>query len=634
MPGSPGREQRRFIPELSKSQREAADFRDGVCVVAAVPGSGKTLTMAGRIGILVRERGVSPEHILGLAFTRSAARAMRSHLDSVLGSRARLVTLATVHSFCYMLLTRETGRFELIREARQLALIREILRDHPFRDLQPGAILREISLARNNMLTPGEFRVLHEHDPDFHRIALIMETYRRRKQDRGWLDFDDLLLETIRLLRDRPELGRRRRERYRHILVDEFQDTSPAQAAVIRLLYDGAPGSSLWVCGDDWQSIYSFNGASVGNLLEFRNIFPGAAIFTLPENYRSTPQILDACRNLIRHNRRSMEKPLLPVCPPGPPVLVIESESEEDEAAVIASEILTRRAEGRAWGDMAVLYRSNYQSRVIEECFERFGIPYRTERGADFYRRPEVSTLIDLLRYIEDRDSEEGDRALRRVLESPRIGVGKRFSRIVAQSDFEGEVPFRRGIRESEIPDHRVRRRVEMLSGTLDFLAAESQLIPPAELIGKLRAALNYDRSFTGDEVPGPDDARVQNINQLQLAAVKYTSLRDFLAFTGRMERATGPDRNQGVRLMTVHRSKGLEFPVVFVAGMVEGVLPARKGDLEEERRVCFVAISRAGSELILSVSRTHLGRLTTPSLFVDEIAGRNSRKHDCNFAT
>ncbi len=622
MHGSPNANRKLSGPRLNDRQREAATFHSGACIVAAVPGSGKTLTMAERITFLIREHGYPPECMLGLSFTRNAARAMREHLLAVLGPLAGRVTLSTMHSFCYSLLIREHGRFELLRGSGQIAVIRSILRDLFLPGLSAGAALREISLARNNLVSSEEFRALHEHDPGSRRLIPVMEQYERRKKEMGAFDFDDLLLETVRLFQEHPDMAKTFRQRFRHVLVDEFQDISPAQAEVIRSLYDGSPDSSLWVCGDDWQSIYSFNGAGAGGMRGFRTLYPSVRVVNLTDNYRSTPEILDACQSLIGHASQGMDKKLCALRASGAPVRVLTSESEEEEAELVASRIVSLHREGCSWNDIAVLFRSNYQSRAIEEGLERAGVPYRTGSGGVFFRRPEVRVLLDYLNCIRAPDSEEAGDALRRILNVPYRGLGKdHIRRLDAHAAGNGVNVFE-SLREMDWLTPKLETRAAELADLIDTFALSAKTLSPAEIIGRLRIALRYDRYLTERETPGPDNTRVQNINQLQFAALKHASLDSFLDHTDRMARVAEAESGTGVHLMTIHRSKGLEFPIVFVTGMVDGVLPARKGDPEEERRICFVAFSRAEDTLYLSVCRTWLGHPALRSPFVDEALG------------
>jgi DNA helicase-2/ATP-dependent DNA helicase PcrA len=287
---------------------------------------------------------------------------------------------------------------------------------------------------------------------------------------------------------------------------------------------------------------------------------------------------------------------------------------------VLASEIETLHTGGCPYQDIAVLYRSNFQSRVIEEAFLRLGIPYRSERGTDFYRRLEVRALADYLRCVLDPESENGARALRNVIDIPYRGLGKCFLRQLESFSRRKGISLFRGLREMEITNHRQRKSADELCSIIESISREAGSIPPAELIGRLRQSIRYDRFFAEEEIPGPDDARIQNINQFQFAAAGYDATADFLVHIDRLAGASKEGRGNGVRLMTVHRSKGLEFSVVFVAGMTDGIFPSGKGDIEEERRICFVAISRAKRKLFLSYTHTCFGRPVRRSQFIDEI--------------
>jgi DNA helicase-2/ATP-dependent DNA helicase PcrA len=415
------------VPELNREQEEAASFMDGICAVIAVPGSGKTRTMMERIGKLVKDHGIPPESVLGLTFTRNAAEEMKSRLIPVLGDQASRVMLSTLHSFCYWVLKSEGRVFEILSGKDQLIFMRNILKQLRIKNVSLGMALREISLAKNNLITVDEFRDLYEGDKIGSRISDIYETYDLQKTKKMLLDFDDLLFEVYKLFSSHPAIKEKYSDRFTHVLVDEFQDTNPVQMELLRSLTSSSvEGGSLWVCGDDWQSIYSFTGASVGNILNFGTSFEGSKIFILNLNYRSTPQILRACQNLIQHNVRKIEKTLETKNQDGDQVVVLESSNEEGEALNLVAEIsdlISRK--GYSHKDIAVLYRANFQSRVIEEVFSRLKIPYHIENGVGFYRRSEVKVLLDYLRLIVNPDSEQGDEALMSVINVPNRYVSR-----------------------------------------------------------------------------------------------------------------------------------------------------------------------------------------------------------------
>jgi DNA helicase-2/ATP-dependent DNA helicase PcrA len=610
--------------KLNKEQQAAADFLDGICVVVAVPGSGKTLTMTHRIGNLVKKHGVAPEHILGLTFTRNAADAMREKLLPVLNELSSRVHLATIHSFCHFLLRSEGRLFNILSGKEQIAFLRDVMKRLKVKELTTGMVLREISLAKNNLIDVEEFRALYEGDKTMLRVADIYEAYDQDKGKRLLLDFDDLLVDAHRLLTENEAVREKYRSIFRHLLVDEYQDTNPVQMEILKILVNAdEEGASFWACGDDWQAIYAFTGASVSNILNFRDMFPGAGQMILNLNYRSTPQILRACQNLIQHNIRKIDKELRTGNPDGEDVIVLESSSEETEALAVMSEIreLVERR-GYAHTDIAVLYRCNFQSRWLEECFLQHKIPYRIESGLCFYDRREVKILLDYLRVIVNPNSEGGDEALKTILNTPNRYIGRRF--IGELEDFKSDAGqhLYQKLKEMPIELPYIRKNVREFIQLIDPLIEDAENRHPSEVINFLRVTLDYDRAITDDDIPNPDDVKIENLNQLQLAASRFNSIQAFIDYTETFQDEAVSDSREGVRLMTIHKSKGLEFKIVMIVGLVENILPSKRGNLEEERRICFVACSRAQKMLYLSHSKTYLNQPATRSIFLDEILG------------
>jgi DNA helicase-2/ATP-dependent DNA helicase PcrA len=610
--------------KLNPEQQAAADFLDGVCVVVAVPGSGKTLTMTHRIGNLVNKHGIAPESILGLTFTRNAADAMREKLAPVLNDLACRVHLATIHSFCHFLLRSEGRLFNILSGKEQIIFMRDIMKRLRVKELTTGMVLREISLAKNNLIDVEEFRELYGDDKTMQKVAKIYEAYDLEKQKRLMLDFDDLLLDTYRLLNENELVREKYRGTFRHLLVDEYQDTNPVQMEILKILVNGSKtGASFWACGDDWQAIYAFTGASVAHILNFSDMFPGSDKMILNLNYRSTPQILRACQNLIQHNQKRIDKELRTGNPDGEDVIVLESSSEETEGLSLVNEIrelVDRR--GYAYADIAVLYRCNFQSRVIEEAFSQHTIPYHIENGLNFYDRREVRILLDYLRVITNPNSEEGDEALKSIINVPNRYIGRKFMAELDEFQPGSSLHLYDKLKSMPIELPYIRKNVREFIQLIDPLIQDAETLQPAELIQLLRNTLDYDRYITDDDMPSPDDVKIENLNQLVMAASRFNDIRSFLDYTHTFQNEAVSDNKEGVRLMTVHRSKGLEFPVVFLVGMVENILPSKKGNLEEERRICFVAISRAMKTLYLSHSLTYLGTPTKRSIFLDEILG------------
>ena len=613
--------------KLNKEQEAAADFLNGICVVVAVPGSGKTLTMTHRIGNLVKKHGISPENILGLTFTRNAAEAMREKLVPVLDDMASRVQLSTIHSFCHYLLRNEGVVFNVLSGKDQIVFLRDVMKRLRIKDLSIGMVLREISLAKNNLIDVDEFRALYEGDQSMLKVADIYESYDREKSKKFMLDFDDLLVETYRLLTNDQEVREKYRGTFRHLLVDEFQDVNPLQQSIFKILVDDSGnGTSFFVVGDDWQSIYGFTGASVANIINFKEEFPGAAQLILNLNYRSTPQILQACQDLIQHNQKKIEKELRTDNPAGDDVIVLESSSEETEALNLVSEIndLVERQDYE-YTDIVILYRCNFQSRVIEETLQQHQIPYEIQNGLCFYDRREVKILLDYLRLIANPLSAEGDEALRNVINVPNRYIGRRF--ISELDDFQGgsNMHLYEKLKAKPVELPYIRKNVREFIQFIDPLIVDSAKQQPSELIHLLRVALDYDRFITDDDMPSPDDVKIENLNQLQMAAARVNDIGSFLEYTETFQNESISDNKDGVRLMTIHKSKGLEFPIVFLVGLVENILPSKKGNLEEDRRICFVGMSRAMKLLYLSHSLTYLGQPAKRSIFLDEILGKKN---------
>ncbi len=579
--------------------------------------------MMERIGNLVKQYNVQPETIIGLTFNRNAAEQMRQRLVPVLGELAQRVTLSTIHSWCHYLLRTEGKVFEIISGKEQINMIRNLMKRKRL-DLSVGTILSEISLAKNNLIGVEEFRVLYESDKTMIKVANIYEAYEKEKAKKYLLDFDDLLLETYFLLNDNDAIREKYAGRYHHILIDEFQDTNPVQLEIIKLIVDTDNNNdkSYWIAGDDWQSIYSFAGASVNNILNFQSTFRSSTLFILNINYRSTPQILKACQNLISHNVRKIEKTLKTDNPEGDEVIVLESSSEEGEALCLVNEIndLVGQREYQ-YKDIAVLYRANFQSRVVEETFAQMKIPYYIENGLNFYQRSEVRYLLDYLRLINDPDSEEGDEALRSILNVPNRYISRKFLQELAEFSNKTNVHLYEGLKSMPVDLPYIRKNVKDFMQFISPLADYSPNLEPAEVISMIRSQLDYDRFITDEDIPTPDDVKIANLNQLQLSAARYSSIRDFLNYTDSFSEQMSNDK-EGIALMTIHKAKGLEFPVVFVIGLVEGITPTKKGDIEEERRIVFVAISRAMKILYISHSHTYMGQAAKKSLFIDEIMG------------
>ena len=374
------------------------------------------------------------------------------------------------------------------------------------------------------------------------------------------------------------------------------------------------------MCADDSQSIYSFTGASIGNILDFDKGFPGSRRFILDMNYRSTPEILACCQKLIDHNTRKIDKILRTGNPSGAGVVVIEATNEEDEAIQVVNEIRgLMETNPYRFKDMTVLYRANCLSRPIEDAFKQNSIPYHIENGSSFYQRHEVKVLLDYLRFINNPDTDEGDEALKSIVNIPNRYIGKTFMSGLEAYALNRNEHLYPALKHMPIAVPYLKKFVREFIGLIDPLIRDAKQMEPAEVLHVLREGLDYDRYISDDDVPGPDDSRIENVDQLQMVASKYRDISALLNFTETFKEENTNNKD-GVALMTVHKSKGLEFPVVFLIGMTEGVMPNKQGETEEERRIAFVGMSRARERLYLTCPKTSIGKNSQRSRFIDEV--------------
>ncbi len=607
--------------ELNEQQKEAADFMFGVASVIAIPGSGKTLTMTTRIANLIRN-GIAPEQILGLTFTRNAAKAMKDKLRSVLNDKVLNVTLTTIHAFCHRLLRDEGRTFEMLFGKRRIQLIQNVMKKNRIESVTANDALREISLAKSRLISPDRFPAIYGDSETMLAVADIYEKYEVEKRMRLLLDFDDLLMGAHGILREHEDICDRYRKTFPHILVDEYQDTNPAQMEILNLLAGNGDRSSFWICGDDWQSIYGFTGAAVENILDFAKDHPESTQFILDINYRSTPQIVEACQRLINHNDKKIDKTLNTINQDGENVMVLDGISEAGEAKKVVVEIkdLVERR-GFNHTDIAILYRANCQSRAIEEAFSKHDIPYRIEKKAGFYHRYEVTILLNYLWLINDPTSQRGEDALKTIINVPNRYIGHSFIRDLEIYTGKHKMHLYEGLKSMPVEIPYLQKNIRQFTELIDRFVHEKNWMEPVDIIYLVRNGLDFDKHIS-DEVADPLDGQDDSLDQLQRAAGNHSTLLGFLKYTETIRNGSGDDEN-GVSLMTVHKAKGLEFPVVFIIGLIEGVMPNANGNNEEERRIAFVAMSRAMKILYLSYSGRYIGRTSDPSSFITEALSR-----------
>ncbi len=638
-----------LLDGLNARQREAVTHAGSPLLIVAGAGSGKTRVLAHRIAWLLAERGVHPGEIMAITFTNKAANEMKARVDALVGRRATAMWVSTFHSMCVRILRREAkhlgvrSAFSVYDADDTRRLVALVVRDLDLdpRKFAPRAVAAQISNLKNELLSPDDAaaRAAVEYE---RRVAEVYGVYQARLRTANAFDFDDLIMETVSLLNRLPDVAEYYRRRFRHVLVDEYQDTNKAQYELVRELVgrvgDGtAPGAApaeLCVVGDSDQSIYAFRGADIRNIVEFEQDYPDARTILLEQNYRSTQRILSAANAVIARNPGRRDKRLWSDAGDGEKVVGYVADNEHDEAAFVAREIdrLVDAGEARN-SDIAVFYRTNSQSRVFEEVFLRVGLPYKVVGGVRFYERREVR---DALAYLRVLANPEDTVSLRRILNVPRRGIGDKAEDTVATWAERERVSFAAALRvAAETPERMpglATRSQRSIAGFVRLLDGLTELVeqdePTAEILEAVYARSGYTAELEASEDP-QDGSRLDNLAELVTVAREFAgdvavadlddsdveagapapgSLAAFLERVALVADADSvPDDDSGlVTLMTLHTAKGLEFPVVFLTGWEDGIFPHMRAlgdprELAEERRLAYVGITRAQQRLYLS---------------------------------
>ncbi len=612
---------------LNDRQKEAVLHTEGPLLVLAGAGSGKTRVLTHRIAYLIEEKGVNPWHILAITFTNKAAGEMRERVERMLEAGSDGVWVSTFHSMCVRILRRWADRigygtnFTIYDADDQKSLIKDICKQLQIdtKTLREKAILDAISSAKDELVSPEEYEKLTFPDYRGRKIAAAYKEYQAQLLKNNAMDFDDLINKTVELLADCPEALDHYQNRFRYIMVDEYQDTNTAQFRLVGLL--AKKNRNLCVVGDDDQSIYKFRGANIHNILDFEKTFPDAAVIRLEQNYRSTKNILDAANSVIRNNVGRKKKTLWTDQEPGEPIAVRQFMSAHDEAEYVAMDIQRCMGEsGIGYGDTAVLYRTNAQSRLFEEQFLHRNIPYRIVGGVNFYARKEIK---DLLAYLKTIDNAKDDLAVRRILNVPRRGIGTATVAKVQTYAMERGIGFYQALEcANDIPG--IGKAAKKLGEFVTFirtLRAQAEFVGVRELLETVIESTGYVRDL---QLEGTDEAesRIENVDELISKAASYEettkepSLSEFLEEVALVADIDSVGESEScVLLMTLHSAKGLEFPNVYLTGMEEGVFPSHVGydedpdAIEEERRLCYVGITRAMRRLTLSWARSRMIR-------------------------
>jgi|YelNatPaOPRAMG01_1025707.scaffolds.fasta_scaffold03070_18 DNA helicase-2/ATP-dependent DNA helicase PcrA len=629
-----------FLDELNPQQREAVLYTEAPLLVLAGAGSGKTRVITYKIAYLVRELDVPEEYILGVTFTNKAAGEMKTRVARLLEKTVADVWLGTFHSIAARILRRYShyiginNNFSILDEDDQVSLMKEVISELnlDIKRYAPGALLGRISQAKESLIDPvtfGEFVESYYESI----VAKAYKKYQERLLANQALDFDDLLFYLIKLFKDNEKILSYYQEKFRYILVDEYQDTNYAQYVIVFLLAQAY--RRLTVVGDDDQAIYSWRGADIRNILEFEKDFPGAKVIRLEENYRSTKNILNAANKVIVHNKSRKGKTLWTQNETGDKIRLYTANDETNEANFVVREIITlQKREGFNFGDFAVLYRTHAQSRPLEEAMIKNGIPYKIIGGIRFYQRKEIKDILSYLRFILNPSDSV---SLKRIINTPKRGIGNVTLLKIIEYSNQNNVDLIEAMRalSEEGLSGQVKNEVKNFIGLIKEFIAFSRLHSVQELLEEVLERTGYIKELSSLQT-AEAQMRIENVQELISVAKEYSeslqdsSLEGFMNYISLMSDIDAlEDTNSSVVLMTLHSAKGLEFPVVFITGMEEGVFPhsfslGEKEDLEEERRLCYVGMTRAKRHLYLTSAqiRTLYGHTNSNDIsrFVKEI--------------
>lgn len=610
-----------LLKGLNEPQRRAVEIPAGPVLVLAGAGSGKTRVLTHRVAFLISAHGVRPHEILAITFTNKAANEMKERIEALIGPIARTMWISTFHAACARILRKEAQQlgyrrnFTIYDAPDQVRLVKRCLKELGLDDKRfpPKGIHAAISSAKNRLIGADGFREMIDNFFD-DTVAQVYELYQQKLFANNAMDFDDLLMRTVQLFEAFPERLEHYQNTFRHILVDEYQDTNHAQYVLVNLL--GREHRNVCVVGDDDQSIYSWRGADVRNILDFRDDYPEAAVIKLEQNYRSTQTILSAANRVVSYNRDRMEKNLWTDLGEGEAIRVAELDDEHAEARFVAGEAMRLQQEEtcRA-GDIAVFYRVNAQSRVIEDILVRYGIQYRVVGGTKFYERAEIK---DALAYLLVIDNPADSISFNRIVNQPKRGIGTAsVASLTRFAEAEGVTPAAAAGRAADIADLRpaAAKALAAFSALMADLAQTAASAPVAETLGEVLSGTGYIEALQAERTIEAE-GRIENLMELIGVAEEYDrrapegSLREFL-----QEISLYTDIDQlseeaeAITLMTLHNAKGLEFPVVFIVGAEEGIFPHSRSmeeqNLDEERRLCYVGMTRAMKRLYFTYTAT-----------------------------
>ena len=628
---------------LNKQQQEAVFHTEGPVLILAGAGSGKTRVLTHRIAYLIEEKGVNPWNIMAITFTNKAAGEMRERVDKIVGFGSESIWVSTFHSSCVRMLRRFIDRlgfdtnFTIYDTDDQKTLMKDICKrlDIDTKIYKERSIMAAISSAKDELIGPEEYELKVMGDFSKRKIALAYKEYQKELKKNNALDFDDLIMKTVELFQACPDVLEYFQERFKYIMVDEYQDTNYAQFKLVSLL--AGKYKNLCVVGDDDQSIYKFRGANIGNILGFENVFPDAKVVRLEQNYRSTQNILNAANQVIQNNMERKRKTLWTENEEGEKLHFRQFMNAYEEAEYIVGDISKKvREKDAQYRDIAILYRTNAQSRLFEEKFLMANIPYKLVGGVNFYARKEIK---DLLAYLKTVDNARDDLAVRRIINVPKRGIGATTLTRVQDYAVSMGMSFYEALKEANAISTlgRAATKVEPFVTFIQTLRSKAEYLSPSELLKDIIESTGYVKEL---EAEGTEEAeaRIENIDELITKVVSYEEENEEPTLSGFLEEvalvadidSVDGDDNQ-VLLMTLHSAKGLEFPFVYLAGMEDGMFPSYMTitsddptEIEEERRLCYVGITRAMKDLTLTCAQQRMIRGETQynkvSRFIKEI--------------
>ncbi len=635
------------LDTLNPAQREAVEKTEGPVLILAGAGSGKTRVLTTRIGHLIEDKGVQPANILAITFTNKAANEMRERVEETLESDASDMWISTFHSCCVRILRKDINKigynrsFVIYDSADQVTLVKDCLKELNLNDkvFEPKMIISTISGAKDKLYDPKKFKAMHMHDNRMSKIADVYALYQDRLKRNSALDFDDLIFKTVELLKNNKEVLDYYRNRFKYIMVDEYQDTSKAQYELIKIL--AREHQNICVVGDDDQSIYGWRGADIRNILEFEKDYDDVHVVKLEQNYRSTQIILDAANTVISNNIERKRKRLWSEKKDGELIKIQVAQDEIEESDFVADMIAKiSREQNRSYKDFAVLYRANAQSRSVEDALNKSQIPYNIYGGTKFYERKEIKDLIAYLRVIQNP---QDDISIKRIINVPRRGIGLRtIEKIEDRASLKQESIYSVLIDIETNSDISTKARnsiSEFVDNVIGTLRTMREVYPVSKLIEKVIESIDYygyiDELYKGDKEEAEE--RKDNVKEFISVAMEFEQISEekdletFLTGVALTSESSEEEEVDKVSLMTIHTSKGLEFPVVFIVGMEDGLFPIARAvrsmndsEIEEERRLCYVGITRAKEILYLTLTqkRTLYGK-TNPSIasrFMEEL--------------